>query len=37
VGSSTNIDLKTTYDKYTQSFAFIVDWEVSMLWYRRAI
>jgi hypothetical protein len=27
LGSSTNIDLNTTYDKYTQSFAFIVDLE----------
>jgi hypothetical protein len=27
VGSSTIIDLNTTYDKYTQSFAFVVDLE----------
>jgi hypothetical protein len=27
VGSSVDIDLNTTYDKYTQSFAFVVDLE----------
>jgi hypothetical protein len=30
LGSSTNIDLNTTYDKYIQSFAFVVDLEETL-------
>jgi hypothetical protein len=27
VGSSTTIELNPTHDTYTQSFAFVVEWE----------